>query len=97
MVLVGGISISGADAGDYTLQNTIATTTANITPAPLTVTATGRDASFYDRRFGSSHPGVINGAFGDGSVRVIRFNVSLEAFQRICNRHDGLVVDLGDL
>ena len=56
-----------------------------------------RDASFYDRRFGSSHPGVFNGAFCDGSVRIIRFNVGLEAFQRICNRHDGQVVDLGDL
>jgi hypothetical protein len=40
-VSVTGISISGADAGNYALQNTTASTTANITPAPLTVTATG--------------------------------------------------------
>ncbi len=40
-VSVGGIAISGADAGNYTLQNTTATTTANITPASLTVSATG--------------------------------------------------------
>ena len=33
--------ISGADAGNYTLANTTATTTANITAAPLTVSATG--------------------------------------------------------
>ena len=38
-VSVGGISISGADAGNYNLKNTTATTTANITKAPLTVTA----------------------------------------------------------
>ncbi len=40
-VTVSGISISGTDAGNYTLQNTTATATANITPASLTVTATG--------------------------------------------------------
>ncbi len=38
-VSVSGISISGADASDYTLVNTTASTTANITPAPLTITA----------------------------------------------------------
>ena len=40
-VNVTGIAISGADAGNYTLQNTTASTNAAITPAPLTVTATG--------------------------------------------------------
>ena len=40
-VLVSGISIGGADAGNYSLQNTTAAATANITPAPLTVSAIG--------------------------------------------------------
>src|SRR2546427_727981 len=40
-VSVSGISITGTDAGNYDLQNTPATTPANITPRPLTVTATG--------------------------------------------------------
>ena len=40
-VSVSGISISGSDAGNYSLQNITATTAANITQAPLTVTATG--------------------------------------------------------
>jgi len=41
-VTVNGISISGgANAADYTLGNTTATTTATITPATLTVTASG--------------------------------------------------------
>jgi|GEM_PF-321785 len=39
-VTVTGISISGADAANYTF-NTTASTTANITARPLTVTATG--------------------------------------------------------
>jgi hypothetical protein len=39
-VSVTGISIAGTDAGNYTF-NANASTTANITPAPLTITATG--------------------------------------------------------
>src|ERR1043166_8059908 len=46
-VTVSGISIGGADAGHYSLQNTTASTTANITARPLTVTATGID-KVYD-------------------------------------------------
>jgi alpha-tubulin suppressor-like RCC1 family protein len=40
VVNVGGISVSGADAGNYTFNST-ASTTADITARPLTVTATG--------------------------------------------------------
>ena len=50
-VAVSGISISGADAGNYSLQNTTATTAANITPALLTVTANNAT-----RLFGSANP-----------------------------------------
>ncbi len=39
-VSVSGISIAGTDAGNYS-QNTTTSTTANITPKPLAVTATG--------------------------------------------------------
>jgi parallel beta-helix repeat protein len=38
-VSVSGVSISGADAGNYHLLSTTSNTTANITKAPLTVTA----------------------------------------------------------
>ena len=38
---VAGITVTGADAGNYTLASTTATTTANITPRTLTVSATG--------------------------------------------------------
>jgi len=40
-VAVTGISISGADAGNYTLQNTTANTTATISRKALTITAAG--------------------------------------------------------
>jgi hypothetical protein len=46
-ISVTGISISGGDAGNYSLQNSTASTTANITPRPLTVSATGVD-KMYD-------------------------------------------------
>ena len=42
-----GISISGADAGNYNLLNTTATATADITARDLTVTATGMN-KVYD-------------------------------------------------
>ena len=38
-VTVSGITISGPDAGKYELQNTTATATAAVRPAPLTITA----------------------------------------------------------
>ncbi|MGB6449713.1 MAG: YDG domain-containing protein, partial [Steroidobacteraceae bacterium] len=40
-ITVDGITASGTDAGNYTLINTTATTAANITAKPITVTATG--------------------------------------------------------
>src|SRR5205807_1672591 len=46
-VTVSGITIAGADAGNYTLTNTTATTTANITAKSLTVSATA-DNKAYD-------------------------------------------------
>lgn len=46
-IAVGGISISGADAGDYALRSATADTTANITPVALTATAHGAD-KVYD-------------------------------------------------
>ncbi|PYY17285.1 MAG: hypothetical protein DMG61_02790, partial [Acidobacteria bacterium] len=47
LVSVNGISISGTDAGNYSLQNTTATTTANIGAATLTVSAAATD-KVYD-------------------------------------------------
>ncbi|MFL5330699.1 MAG: YDG domain-containing protein [Gemmataceae bacterium] len=51
-VSVSGISISGTDAGNYTFNST-ASTTANITPFALTVTATGVNR-VYDSTTGAT-------------------------------------------
>lgn len=46
--------------------------------------------------FGSSHSGIFNAAFCDGSVRQISFDVTLDAvFMRLCTRDDGQVIGLG--
>jgi type II secretory pathway pseudopilin PulG len=50
------------------------------------------DSSHYDRRFGSSHRAGVQFVFGDGSVRMIYYDISLTTFQRLCNRDDGLPV-----
>jgi YDG domain/MBG domain (YGX type)/Galactose oxidase, central domain len=44
-VTVNGISVAGADAGNY-LANTSTTATANITPAPLTIVAVDKSITF---------------------------------------------------
>jgi hypothetical protein len=46
-VNVTGLSLAGADAIDYQLSTTTATTTASISPAPLTITA-ATDSKTYD-------------------------------------------------
>ncbi len=62
-VSVGGITISGTDAANYTLLNTNAVTVANITTAKLTVTAVS-----LSRPYGTTNPpltyfysGLVNG------------------------------------
>jgi filamentous hemagglutinin family protein len=83
-VSVSGITASGADAGNYTLLNTSATTTANITPYVLNLTgtrvyddATDANASL----FGSA--GVLTGVDGEtltlsGAGTLSSKNVSAE-------------------
>jgi prepilin-type N-terminal cleavage/methylation domain-containing protein/prepilin-type processing-associated H-X9-DG protein len=39
--------------------------------------------------FGSSHPVGFNAVFADGSVRLVRYNVSLNLFRLACIRNDG--------
>lgn len=42
--------------------------------------------------FGSAHPGVMHGVFGDGSVRTIDFSVERVLFNRIGDRRDGNLI-----
>jgi len=70
-----GISISGADAGNYALQNTTTTTTGTISPRPLSVSG----VSAVDRVYDSTRDVTVNisGATVDTSVIVIGDVVSV--------------------
>ena len=48
LINVSGLFIGGADAGNYSLSNLTATATANITPAPLTVSGILASNKIYD-------------------------------------------------
>ena len=70
-VTVNGISLSGASAGNYTLNNTSATTTANITPKILNLSGTRVYDANTDANaslFGTS--GVISTGVGTETVNV---------------------------
>jgi hypothetical protein len=67
LVSVIGIAISGTDAGNYALQNTTATTTANITPAPLTITATSNTKT-YDGTTSAAATPTVSGLLGSDTV-----------------------------
>jgi hypothetical protein len=63
-VTVSGISISGTDAGNYTLTNTVANATADITPRPITVSAV-TDTKTYDGNTSSNETPDFSQLVGD--------------------------------
>jgi prepilin-type N-terminal cleavage/methylation domain-containing protein len=48
-------------------------------------------------RFGSSHPGVFQAVFGDGSVHAIRYTIAPSVFYNLGRIDDGNPVDAGEL
>jgi len=49
---------------------------------------TSSDPDAGSNRFGSSHTTGFHACLGDGSVRHIKYSVSLEVFRRLCVRND---------
>ena len=45
--------------------------------------------------FGSFHPGVVNMAFGDGSVRAISTFININVYHQLGHRADGQLLDTG--
>ncbi|MDP3790564.1 MAG: YDG domain-containing protein, partial [Candidatus Omnitrophota bacterium] len=70
-VSVSSISLSGTDAGYYTLLFTTATTTANITAKPITVTATAGQTKVYgasDPTFTYTNTALVGGDSFSGAL-----------------------------
>ena len=55
------------------------------------------DFPFDGYKFGSAHPAGINASFADGSGRLIAYGVDPTVFNFLGDRHDGEVVDKGNL
>ncbi len=71
-VTVNGIAVTGADAADYTV-NSVATTTANITPAPLRVAGISALDTVYNGTTVAdlnTQSAVLTGVFGSDSVSI---------------------------
>lgn len=58
--------------------------------------ATASRGSEFQGRFGASHPGRFNAGFGDGSVRGLAYDISVEVFNRLGRINDGEIVSAGD-
>lgn len=57
--------------------------------------APGRTAQWY--QWSSAHTSGINFAYGDGSIRQVRFSANLTAFQNATGAADGYVVNSSDI
>jgi prepilin-type processing-associated H-X9-DG protein len=62
--------------------------------APASITSNPTDPAWPNWRWGSAHPGGFNAVMADGSVRRINYNIDLTVQYALCNRMDGLVVNL---
>jgi prepilin-type N-terminal cleavage/methylation domain-containing protein len=51
------------------------------------------DGGGYYDYWGSAHPGGFNAAMSDGSVRLVRYSVTLAVLQALSDRADGVVID----
>ena len=69
-VTVTGITLSGAKAGNYVLANTTATSTANITAKPVTVTLSAGD-KVYDGAAAAAGEFTVDGKVSGDEVTVI--------------------------
>jgi YDG domain len=67
-VSVSGISISGTDAGNYNLLNTGASTSADITARPITVTAKSDSKTYDGDNSSSKTPDISSGSIATGDT-----------------------------
>jgi prepilin-type N-terminal cleavage/methylation domain-containing protein len=69
---------------------------------PLQDSLTATNDSIYGAatdvvNFGSAHPGGFHAVFADGSVHAVSYEVEPVLFDRLGDRHDEQIIDLGEL
>jgi filamentous hemagglutinin family protein len=69
-VSVGGITVTGADATNYTQQNTTTTTTATITPKGLTATVSASDKVYDSTTSATATLSNVRGLVGSETVTI---------------------------
>ena len=65
-------------------------------PCPATFSGGGYAPDFPgwpNYRWGSAHPGAMNIALCDGSVRTMNYNIDLAVLSYLCARNDGQIID----
>ena len=93
-----------AKVGDSSIYNGVWTTYSGrvagvedpLAQSPTDVTPSVGGNALYARKFGSYHPGVVNFAMADGSVRPIHVTIDPENLRRLAVRNDGEVITAGD-
>ena len=93
-----------AKVGDGSIYNGVWTTYSGrlagpddpLAAGPHDVTPSTRGDAFYARKFGSWHTGVVEFAFGDGSVRSIRTSIDPANLRRFAVRNDNEVLTGND-
>ena len=65
----------------------------NLLPEPDLKHPDSKQPTYWSTRFGSSHPGGLNAARVDGSVRLVSYSVAGPQWLRFCTIADGEVLD----
>jgi prepilin-type N-terminal cleavage/methylation domain-containing protein/prepilin-type processing-associated H-X9-DG protein len=89
-----GDAFDNVDVSDPTAKHRSPNQPVQDQAAPAALTSNPMDPAWPNWRWGSAHPGGFNAAMCDGSVRRISYSIDLTVQFAICNRADGLVVNL---
>lgn len=61
-------------------------------PLPDSKHPNSTGGNFWSTRFGSSHSGIFNAVFSDGSVKSMSYNIDAANWLRLCKVNDGEVI-----
>ena len=64
----------------------------NVTNAINSIFTANLIVPYNDVPFGSMHPGGMNAAFGDGSVRFLRQSITIATYRALASRNGGEVL-----